>query len=35
MSLQVYINGKFFDKENATVNVYDHGLLTESRHEIG
>ncbi|MDZ4848208.1 MAG: branched-chain-amino-acid transaminase [Pirellulaceae bacterium] len=27
MSLQIYINGKFFDKENATISVYDHGLL--------
>ncbi|MBL8870614.1 MAG: branched-chain-amino-acid transaminase [Planctomycetaceae bacterium] len=27
MSLQVYINGKFFAKEDAKVSVYDHGLL--------
>ncbi len=27
MALQVYINGKFYDKENATISVYDHGLL--------
>jgi branched-chain amino acid aminotransferase len=27
MSLQVYINGKFFDKEDAKISVYDHGLL--------
>ncbi|MDO4551085.1 MAG: branched-chain-amino-acid transaminase [Planctomycetia bacterium] len=27
MSYKVYINGEYFDKENATVNVYDHGLL--------
>jgi branched-chain amino acid aminotransferase len=27
MSLQIYINGKFYDKENAKVSVYDHGLL--------
>jgi branched-chain amino acid aminotransferase len=27
MSLQVYVNGKHYDKENATVNVFDHGLL--------
>jgi branched-chain amino acid aminotransferase len=27
MSLQIYINGKFFDKENAKISVYDHGLL--------
>lgn len=27
MSLKVYINGKLYDKENATVSVYDHGLL--------
>lgn len=25
--LQVYINGKFYDKEEAKVSVYDHGLL--------
>jgi branched-chain amino acid aminotransferase len=24
---KVYINGKLFDKENAKVSVYDHGLL--------
>jgi branched-chain amino acid aminotransferase len=27
MSLQVYINGEYFDKENAKISVYDHGLL--------
>ena len=27
MSLKVYINGKLFDKEDAKVSVYDHGLL--------
>ena len=27
MSFKVYINGEFFDKENAKINVYDHGLL--------
>ncbi|MBX7072296.1 MAG: branched-chain-amino-acid transaminase [Pirellulales bacterium] len=27
MSLQVYINGKLYDKENAKVSVYDHGFL--------
>ena len=27
MSLQVYINGQFFAKEDAKVSVYDHGLL--------
>lgn len=27
MPLQIYINGKFFDKENAKISVYDHGLL--------
>jgi branched-chain amino acid aminotransferase len=27
MSLQVYINGKFYSKEDAKVSVYDHGLL--------
>ncbi|MEW4531325.1 branched-chain-amino-acid transaminase [Maioricimonas sp. JC845] len=27
MSLQVYLNGEFVDKEKATVSVYDHGLL--------
>src|SRR5271155_5619028 len=27
MSLKVWIDGKFFDKENAKVSVYDHGLL--------
>ena len=27
MSLQIYISGKFYDKENAKISVYDHGLL--------
>jgi len=27
MSLQIYISGKYFDKEHAKVSVYDHGLL--------
>lgn len=27
MSLKVYISGKFVDKEDAKVSVYDHGLL--------
>jgi branched-chain amino acid aminotransferase len=27
MALQIYINGEFFDKANAKVSVYDHGLL--------
>ena len=27
MSLQIYIGGKFYDKENAKISVYDHGLL--------
>ncbi|MDP2941720.1 MAG: branched-chain-amino-acid transaminase [Candidatus Omnitrophota bacterium] len=25
--MKVYINGKFFDKENAKISVFDHGLL--------
>ncbi len=27
MALQVFINGKLYDKENAKISVYDHGLL--------
>ena len=27
MSLQVYINGKLYDKNDAKISVYDHGLL--------
>ena len=27
MSLKVYINGTLFDKEDAKISVYDHGLL--------
>ena len=27
MPLKVHVNGKLFDKEEATVSVYDHGLL--------
>jgi branched-chain amino acid aminotransferase len=27
MPLQIYISGKYFDKDNAKISVYDHGLL--------
>jgi len=27
MAIQVYINGEYFDKENARISVFDHGLL--------
>lgn len=27
MALQVYIGGKWYDKEDAKISVYDHGLL--------
>jgi len=27
MSLKIYINGRLFDKEDAKISVYDHGLL--------
>ena len=27
MSLKVHINGKLYDKEDAKISVYDHGLL--------
>ncbi|MGA2031115.1 MAG: branched-chain-amino-acid transaminase [Thermoguttaceae bacterium] len=27
MSLKIYINGKLYDKEDARISVYDHGLL--------
>ena len=27
MSLKVYINGELFDKEDAKISVYDHGVL--------
>jgi len=27
MSLKVYINGKYFDKKDAKISVFDHGLL--------
>lgn len=27
MAFQVYINGEFFDKQDAKISVYDHGLL--------
>ncbi|MGC4003748.1 MAG: branched-chain-amino-acid transaminase [Pirellulales bacterium] len=27
MSLQIYISGKFYAKEDAKISVYDHGLL--------
>ena len=27
MTLKIYISGKFYDKEDAKISVYDHGLL--------
>lgn len=27
MSLKIWIDGKFYDQENAKISVYDHGLL--------
>jgi branched-chain amino acid aminotransferase len=27
MALQIYISGKYYDKEHAKISVYDHGLL--------
>src|SRR5438105_15784262 len=27
MTPKIYINGKFFDKADAKISVYDHGLL--------
>ncbi|HEX3869912.1 MAG TPA: aminotransferase class IV, partial [Pirellulales bacterium] len=27
MSLKIWINGRLFDKEDAKISVYDHGLL--------
>lgn len=27
MSLKIYIDGKFYDKEDAKISVFDHGLL--------
>src|SRR5580765_7942262 len=27
MPLKIYISGKLYDKENAKISVYDHGLL--------
>jgi branched-chain amino acid aminotransferase len=27
MALQIYISGKYYDKEDAKISVYDHGLL--------
>ena len=27
MAFKVYINGTLFDKENAKISVFDHGLL--------
>src|SRR5215468_4982807 len=26
-ALKIYISGKYYDKENAKVSVYDHGFL--------
>ena len=27
MSLKIWIDGKFYDREDAKISVYDHGLL--------
>ena len=27
MPLKIYINGQLYDKEDAKISVYDHGLL--------
>ena len=27
MSLKIFISGEYYDKENAKISVYDHGLL--------
>ena len=27
MGLKIYINGKLYDKADAKISVYDHGLL--------
>src|SRR5437763_9685613 len=27
MPLKIYISGKYYDKEDAKISVYDHGLL--------
>ena len=27
MGLKVYINGKFYEKKDAKISVFDHGLL--------
>ena len=27
MALKIYIDGKLYDKEDAKISVYDHGLL--------
>ena len=27
MSIEIYVDGKFFPKEEAKVSVFDHGLL--------
>ncbi len=27
MSLKIYINGMLYDKQDAKISVYDHGLL--------
>ena len=27
MSIQVYVNGQYFPKEEAKISVFDHGFL--------
>ncbi len=27
MSIQIYVNGEFFPKEEAKVSVFDHGFI--------
>ena len=32
MSIQIYVDGKFYNKEEAKISVFDHGLLYGDRY---
>ena len=35
MPLKIYISGKLYDKADAKISVYDHGLLYGDADQIG
>ena len=33
-SMKIYIDGKYYDKEDAKVSVFDHGVLADGSDEM-